>query len=151
MNRHVVMAICFCAAIGAAGLITMGRSLEVIPFPLAQFSDDDFSRAALKIVGPFGPSCGPSYLDGTVEQCDRATRSIDDLRMRYAAYEPTNLRRHIMSWLDFYQRRIDENRADVISGESRKSQENYRARIKKDADRAQELLDAIEIRRGAAP
>jgi hypothetical protein len=55
------------------------------------------------------------------------------------------MRREIMGWIDFYDKRLAETRRDIETGESKKRLEQHSAQIKRDSDRADAVLAKLGL------
>ncbi len=108
----------------------------------AGMSDDDISRAALKIVMPL-PDCSKSWIGGTVERCDDALTEVAKRRQQYATFEPAWMRAAMLHWMDFAEGQIREARKDCETQASRKDQEEYRKRTQDEDRRARDVLKSI--------
>ena len=146
MNAVWVIAVLAGAALFAV-LIANGEGTPETPGTtsdkLSSFSSDDVRRAALDIVWPVvTPMSG--YWGNTIDDCDRAQVIVDAKRKKFADYEPPRMRKAIMSWLDFEDRRIAEARADIISGTSVKRMQRYEDRREKEQKGKDAVLQALK-------
>lgn len=103
------------------------------------FSDDEWHSAALHMIYPVN-SGHPSWFGGTVDGCRQALSGIDGLRMRYASLEPPRLRKHVMGWLDYFEKEARENLHDCETGESRRELDEHRKKSDIERGRASLLL-----------
>jgi len=111
--------------------------------PLAGFSDDEIQTAALDLVHPL-PAGKPSWYGGTVKECDRALEQIVALRTKYAEYQPARMRRAILGWLDYAEREVMRDRADCVSGKSKRDLDAHSAREEQVSARSREVLAALK-------
>lgn len=68
---------------------------------------EDIDRVAMRLVHRM--DC-QTRIGDSVEQCDRILARITEIRQQYAAQEPRVLRKAIMRWLDYYERKAQEDR-----------------------------------------
>jgi hypothetical protein len=111
-----------------------------------QFTNDDINRAALKLVHPRVPYVFKSYLGGTIAEADRAAAQIAALRKEFTSFEPAYMRREILGWLDFFDKRLAETRRDIETGESKKRVERHSAEMEGESDRADAVLASLNLR-----
>ena len=124
--------------------------LVTIDDPLSDCSGEELSAAALSLPGIFaayksvGDSFyGPHPKEAGLAACDRKQAVINELREQYAKYEPFRMRLAIMSWLDSAQGRLEESRADFLSGEHRRQMDRYRAEQDERQRRNEEIRQRV--------
>lgn len=110
--------------------------------PLHGYSDDGVSRAALSILQGV-PRCSPSWIGGTIEQCDSALQEVMRLRAEYATYEPLRMRQAISHWMDYAEDDIRKNRRDVETRTSANELQDYRRKSEAEAARARQIRDLL--------
>jgi hypothetical protein len=110
------------------------------------FSHDDWQSVALDYVYGKVLRTYDSFWGGTVEQCDRAIERINNLRAEYKDLQPPKLRKEIMDWLDFYEKRAKDDRADVVSQKHRKQMDAYDLERKERDRRANALRRQLATR-----
>lgn len=108
--------------------------------PSDDFTEDEYHKVALQIVvGRRPPEPRKSWSGGTAERCEAALDQLKIIRQEFQNHEPPKLRRHIMKWMDYYEREAQEALEDCRTGKSRRELDEYRERMSREDRRAAEL------------
>lgn len=110
--------------------------------PLSRFSNADLRHVALDIVWPVTPPMS-AYWGDTLEKCDREQELVNAQRFEFENYEPARMRRAIMGWLDFCDRRIKEARRDIETQASVKRMKKYDAERERKNTTSQQVREVL--------
>lgn len=111
---------------------------------ISGFSRGDYNLAALKILKPHIPYVQPPYFKGSrVHEYDVALAAVANLRIRYSTATPKIFRSEIFGWLAYFQKELEKDRADVVSGASKRELENYRKDCDAENARAVSLIEYL--------
>ncbi len=113
---------------------------------LSAFSNDEVQSAALGIIWDAGDrvETDASFWGGTVQRCDETLARLDQLREKYAAYQPPRMRKHIMAWFDYYERKARDNRRDCETQKHRRDHEAYCKKSNAKSARVRDLHAALK-------
>jgi hypothetical protein len=127
----------------ACGAFDKKPSKKSSPAPVQlcpEFSDEVWSQLAMKMIWPT-----PHY-HGTIEGCDKDQRDTDEKRQKFAFTEPPKLRRHIMDWLDFCDKQIQNKRDRIRNGsESDRLLREYSDKQERLAENTQKLKECLGV------